>query len=407
MRVELSDVVLALSDAIDLVGIDDDQHGKRVGVMAADCARELGWPREDQDLLLAAGLLHDCGVSSTRVHHHLVSEFDWEGSQEHCLRGEALLLSVGPLARLAPIVRYHHTHWVSMPAALDRRTALAANLIYLVDRVDALTAPFYGAPDYLLQKEASRTRIREHSGQRFAPELVEAFLSASERESFWLNLETRYLEHTLPTRLADHPGVELDLAALRSLALMFSTIVDAKSPFTAVHSLGVARLALHLARTAGLDDETCGRIEVAGLLHDIGKLRVADEILEKPGPLDAGQRAAIMRHSYETYQILGGIRGFEEIALWAAAHHEKIDGSGYPFRLEGRDLPLASRIIAVADICQALVQDRPYRRPLADEAVLQHLHGQRKEGHLDGDVIALLERDPEHSLALARCEQAA
>ncbi|WP_417068702.1 HD-GYP domain-containing protein [Niveibacterium terrae] len=407
MQIELSDVVLALSDAIDLVGIDDDKHGKRVGVMAADCAHELGWSEREQVLMLNAGLLHDCGVSSTRVHHHLVSEFDWQGSQEHCLRGEALLKNVAPLAHLAEIVRYHHTHWCDLPTGLDRATALAANLIFLVDRVDALTAAFYGAPDYLLKKESSRLSIAEHSGQRFAPELIEAFLSASKRESFWLNLEPRYLAHMLPQRLGREAGAELGLAAVRSLAMMFSAIVDAKSPFTAEHSEGVARLAFDLARVAGLDAETCARIEIAGLLHDIGKLRVADEILEKPGPLDAGQRAAIMRHSYETYQILGGIRGLEEIALWAASHHEKLDGSGYPFHLGSDELPLASRIIAVADVCQALVQDRPYRKPLGAENVLDYLHEQRKEGHLDGDVIALLERDSARSFALARCAQAA
>jgi HD-GYP domain-containing protein (c-di-GMP phosphodiesterase class II) len=402
MRVELSDVVLALSDAIDLVGIDDDQHGKRVGVMAAECARELGWPAREQLLMLNAGLLHDCGVSSTRVHHHLVSEFDWQGSQEHCLRGEALLLSVAPLAHLAGIVRYHHTHWCDLPSGLDRATALAANLIFLVDRVDALTAAFYGAPDYLLKKENSRQSIAEHSGERFAPELVQAFQRASTRESFWLNLEPRYLAHTLPQRLSREPGAELDIAALRSLAMMFSAIVDAKSPFTAEHSEGVARLAFDLARRSGLDADTCARIEIAGLLHDIGKLRVADEILEKPGPLDAGQRAAIMRHSYETYQILGGIRGLEEIALWAASHHEKLDGSGYPFHLGSNELPLASRIIAVADICQALVQNRPYRKPLAADNVLAILRAQQSEGLLDGGVIDLLEQDLERSLALAR-----
>lgn len=402
MKIELSDVVLALSDAIDLVGIDDDKHGKRVAVMAAECARELGWSERKQILMLNAGLLHDCGVSSTRIHHLLISEFDWEGSQEHCLRGEALLQSVAPLAHLAEIVRYHHTHWNERPAELNRATALAANLIFLVDRVDAMTAAFNGAPDYLLKKEACRQHIAEHSGQRFAPELVKGFLLASARESFWLNLEPRYLAHTLPRRLSQEPGVELDLPSLRSLAMMFSAIVDAKSPFTAEHSQGVARLAFDLAREAGLNADTCARIEIAGLLHDIGKLRVADEILDKPGPLDAGQRAAIMRHSYETYQILGGIRGLEEIALWAASHHEKLDGSGYPFHLGSGELPLASRIITVADICQALVQDRPYRKPLDAKNVLAILHTQETEGLLDGKIIGLLERDLERRLELAR-----
>ncbi|MCX9155669.1 HD domain-containing protein [Niveibacterium sp. 24ML] len=399
MKVLLADMVFALSDAVDLVGVDDDLHGKRVAVMAVECAAEMGYPAEHRARLLHAGMLHDCGVSSTRVHEHLVGEFDWSGSQAHCLRGEALLATVPQLAELAPIVRWHHTHWAAMPAGLDPAVARDANLIFLVDRVDALTAPFYGEPDYLLRKEAGRARIAADAGGRFCPELVDAFMAASRRESFWLYLERRYLWRYLHRAAESGLQAELDLPALRSLALMFAQIVDAKSPFTREHSLGVARLALHLARRAGLDDDTCARIEVAALLHDLGKLRVPDDVLEKPAPLDDAQRASMMRHSFETYQILLWIRGLDEIALWAASHHEKLDGSGYPFHLSGSQLPLPARIIAVADICQALVQTRPYRASMPDAAVMAELQRLQARGLLDGSVLAMLDAE---SLDVAR-----
>lgn len=404
MNVMLADLVFALSDAVDLVGVDDDQHGKRVAVMAAECGRELGYDAAHCSRLLHAGMLHDCGVSSTRVHQHLVGEFDWSGSQAHCVLGAALLADVPTVARLAPIVRWHHTHWAALPADLEPALARDANLIYLVDRVDALTAPYYGAPDYLMRKEESRRKIAANAGGLFSPELVEAFMVASRRESFWLYLERRYLWRYLHGVAEKGLATDIELPALRQFALMFARIIDAKSPFTTEHSLGVARLALHLARRIGLDDATCTRIEIAALLHDVGKLRVPDAVLEKPAPLEPGERAAMLRHSFETYQILHGIRGLEEIALWAASHHEKLDGSGYPFHLAAGELPLPARVIAVADVCQALVQNRPYRAPMPDDAVLVELRRLKAAGLLDAGVVARVEDDLACCLAVARGE---
>ncbi|WP_374600279.1 HD-GYP domain-containing protein [Niveibacterium sp.] len=404
MEVMLADMVFALSDAVDLVGVDDDLHGKRVAVMAAECGRELGYDDDRCARLLHAGMLHDCGVSSTRVHQHLVGEFDWIGSQAHCVLGARLLADVPALARLAPVVRWHHTHWSAMPADLDPDLAHDANLIFLVDRVDALTAPFYGAPDYLMRKEEGRRTIAANAGGLFCPDLVEAFMAASRREAFWLYLERRYLWRYLHDVAKRGLATDIDLAGLRQFALMFAQIIDAKSPFTTEHSLGVARLALYLARRLGLDDATCARIEIAALLHDVGKLRVPDSVLEKPAPLEPGERAAMLRHSFETYQILHWIGGMEEIALWAASHHEKLDGSGYPFHLAAGELPLPARIIAVADVCQALVQNRPYRAPMADAAVLAELHRLIAAGLLDRAVVECVEADLAPCMAVARGE---
>jgi putative nucleotidyltransferase with HDIG domain len=122
-------------------------------------------------------------------------------------------------------------------------------------------------------------------------------------------------------------------AQLKQLATLFSCIVDAKSPFTAHHSLGVAGLSRWLAEKMGLPTARCEQLEIAALLHDLGKLRVPDEILEKPAGLNPHERSLINAHSFETYQILRHIHGFEEIACWAAYHHEEPDGHGYPFHL--------------------------------------------------------------------------
>ena len=368
LNVDLRQVIHALADALDLVGVDDVAHGKRVGVMAAECGRVEGLGADEVAFLFELGMLHDIGVSSTRVHGHLVESFDWSGAQTHCQVGYERVRVFAPLEAMALPILYHHTRWdVLQNLPLPARVKRQANLIYLVDRVDALAAPHYGDKALLLFTEEIRARISEHAGSYFAPELVEIFLEASRAEAFWLMLEPRSLEALRPQ------GVDGMFAAtpdeLYRLGEIFARIVDAKSPFTAEHSVGVARLARYLGERLGLEAGHVGRLEIAALLHDLGKLRVPDEILDKPGRLDERERKIINAHSFETFRILRGIRGFEEIALWAACHHEEPDGSGYPFHLDAAATPLEARILRVADIFQAMVQERPDRQGMDDAAV--------------------------------------
>lgn len=111
VEVDLRQVVYALSDTLVLVGMNDFYHGKRVGLMAVEVARCLGMKDDGREELFDTGLLHACGLSSTAVHQHLVAEMDWAGSQGHCEQGYGLLEGMPRLARMAPVVLYHHTHW--------------------------------------------------------------------------------------------------------------------------------------------------------------------------------------------------------------------------------------------------------------------------------------------------------
>lgn len=393
----LSAVVAALSDALDLVGVDDLAHGKRVGIMAAQCGKALGWDIDECRFLLDLGLLHDIGVSSTQTHQHLLLEFDWENSQDHATRGYALLKDFVPLARLAVPIRFHHTRWDRLKNLIGQDVteceALEANLIFLVDRVDTFAAPFYAGGTLFEHTEEIRERVRSVSGSYFSPTLVEAFLVASVSEAFWLSLEPRAIRLALSEHVARSGLQELDNASLLQLAKIFARIVDAKSRFTHEHSEGVTRLAVHLAQQLGLPPAASARLEIAGLLHDLGKLRIPDEILDKAGPLDAHERHVMNTHSYETYQILAGIPGFEEIAQIAAYHHEVPDGTGYPFHLHGAALSREARILRVADIFQALAQNRPYRAGLSAEEIQAELKRLVAAGKLDADIVDAATRD--------------
>ncbi|MEV3831309.1 HD domain-containing protein [Aeromonas allosaccharophila] len=392
LQVDLRQVVYALSASLDMVGIGDVAHGKRVGIMAAECGRFLGMSDAERCLLFELGVLHDIGVSSTITHHHLVSEFDWESSQHHCEVGYQLLKDFRLLAPLALPIRYHHTHWhlLREMADVDSRVARQANLIFLVDRCDALAAPHYADGSLLMHTDEIRARLQDCRDEFFAPELVEAFLKASCSEAFWLQLEARSINDYMLEMLQVREPCLTSNGELKVLARIFSGIVDAKSPFTMTHSLGVSRLSRALAEQMGVGAIHCDMLEIAGLLHDLGKLRVPDEILDKPASLTKEERAVIKAHSFETYQILRHIEGFEEIACWAAYHHEEPDGEGYPFHLPASAMAPEARILRVADIFQAMVQDRPYRRGLPARDALAFLQQLADQGRVDPAVVAVL-----------------
>ncbi|GAB3362642.1 MULTISPECIES: HD-GYP domain-containing protein [Giesbergeria] len=402
MEAELHHIIYALSDALDLVGVDDVAHGKRVGVMASACAEVLGWEPAVCDFMFELGMLHDIGVSSTRTHQHLVAEFDWVGSQEHAILGHDLLVDFVPLAKMALPIRYHHTLWAKLQTlALAPEIALQANLVYLTDRVDTLAAPYYASHAVLFHADGIRAEIARRVDSHFAPELVRAFMEISHTEAFWLRLEPRAVDQCLQQQLAHAQPIPAHGPEIRQVADLFARIVDAKSPFTARHSHGVARLSRLLAQCMGVSAEQCDKIEVAGLLHDLGKLRVPDEILEKPGALDAYERQVIHTHSFETFQILRSILGFEEVALWAAYHHEEPGGSGYPFHVDAQVLPLEARILRVADIFQAMVQDRPYRAGLTGPEAMVFMRTLQTEGRIEGQILDVLESHLDEAMSAA------
>ncbi len=175
--------------------------------------------------------------------------------------------------------------------------------------------------------------------------------------------------------------------------MIFSHVVDAKSPYTINHSDGVANLSRNLGELFKRSEHACDMLELAGLLHDLGKLRVPDHILDKQGELTQSEYFIVQRHSFDTYDILKNIKGFEDIAKWAAQHHERVDGSGYPFRCNAQDLSIEARIIALADVFQALTQKRPFRENFPPEDIMSILKKQMNEGALDSDVVLMVENN--------------
>src|ERR1700721_4493554 len=179
---------------------------------------------------------------------------------------------------------------------------------------------------------------------------------------------------------------EQHLAFRHSLVCPFNQMLDLKDINTGVHSTRLAEWALRVARKMEIPEERMYQVEVAALLHDIGKIGVPDAVLKKAGPLTSEERALINRHPEYSWSILRLFPGLEEASLYALHHHESMDGGGYPAGIQGNDIPLVSRIICVIDAFDAMVSNRCYRQGLPhSEAIARLLRS--SETQFDREIV--------------------
>ena len=197
------------------------------------------------------------------------------------------------------------------------------------------------------------------------------------------------MEEILDEGLGDQ-SLNLSLEGLLSLAGLFREIIDFRTDFTAAHSTGVAVVAETLSSLSGFSRDDVRKMRVAGLLHDLGKLSVPTEMLEKKSGLSQSELYFIRQHPYYTYRLLEPMKALSDVRIWASLHHERLNGTGYPFRLTGDKIPPGARILAVADIFTALAEERPYRGKMQKLEILSILGKAASGGELDASVIETL-----------------
>jgi len=241
---------------------------------------------------------------------------------------------------------------------------------------------------YILdQRDSVMATVVSGSGTKFDPDLVRSLEELSKQECFWLDLTNPHYYSTFFQSTYSFGQVYLNIDDVLDVADIFATIIDRTSRYTARHSRSVAEVAAFLAKVKGYSDAEVKLMRIAGLLHDLGKLTVPNAILEKPGRLTEREFSIMKQHVYYSYRILNQIDGFNIIAEWAAFHHETLNGTGYPFRIDKSSLRLGSRIVAVADVFAALVEDRPYRPALSVEEVEGIMSRMVAEEKLDGNLV--------------------
>jgi HD-GYP domain-containing protein (c-di-GMP phosphodiesterase class II) len=435
--VRLSEVVGALTYALDITEGLPMGHAARSCAIGMRLAAVIGLPSPQRSALFYALLLKDagCSVNSSRVaelygaddaevkrdrktlDQHRPAELaahllrtaapgagpiakagrikalvrnGAEGSRQltamRCERGAdiARMVGVGESAALA--IRALDEHWDGSGGP----DGLRGDDISLLGRILCLsqTVEVFHARD---GAHAACEMARDRSGSWFDPELVQALGTFEADRGFWERLAR---DDEPAVGVGDFEPEDLqgiaDDERLDSIAEAFAKIIDAKSPFTFRHSEGVAELSVGIADQLGYSPRARRDLRRAALLHDVGKLGVSNRILDKPGKLDDAEWHQMRRHPEHTFHILSRVTAFRPLAKVAAAHHEKLDGSGYHLGLQAEQLPPAARILAVADICEALTADRPYRGPLPLEKVMSIL-AEDVPGRLDAECYAALQ----------------
>ncbi|NLF97775.1 MAG: HD domain-containing protein [Candidatus Riflebacteria bacterium] len=391
-RLKLFDFLSCLSDILDWISPLLNDHHKQVAMIAMRIADIMELPAAEQNEIVCAGILHDIGAISLAERMETL-RFEYTTGQAHAEMGYHLINIFAPMSGAAELIRYHHVYWNNGEGSTHkgRPVPLGSRILQVADRVALLIDR---KRPVLSQSEAIIERISGVAGHMLDPLVVEAFEKLAEMEYFWLDIVSPLINKQLEA------NVKLDTicmcqSELLSLASLIRRMIDFRSPFTATHSSGVSATAEHIAGLAGMNEYECFEMKVAGFLHDLGKLAIPAEILEKPGKLTDDEFNLMRGHTFYTYRVLEAIKDLAIINQFGSYHHERLDGSGYPFRLKQYQLPLGSRVMAVADVFTALTENRPYRKGMSNEQTLLILSKMAENGKLDHDIVELVKKHHE------------
>ncbi|MBV9606064.1 MAG: HD domain-containing protein [Solirubrobacterales bacterium] len=411
-EIALSELIGALSRALDVAEGEHQGHAMRSCAIGMRLADELGLDADARSDLFYALLLKDAGCSANAAHMAAlfgaddqvakrtsklvnwarpVDAFVWsvktvapggslaertarlrairnEGQvtrslmRARCHRGADIALKLGFSPATAEAIRALDEHWDGHGQPLGLKGAdipLAARILCLAQTVEV----FHAAGG----RRAAYRVARKRRDEWFDPSLVDAMHSFRFDTRFWTSLQEADVSAVEPS---DRVMVA-DEARMDQIAEGFAAVIDAKSPWTHEHCDRVCAIATGMARLMGFDDRAVRQLRRAALLHDLGKLSISNRILDKPGPLTDEERRRFQEHPLLTEQILGRVSSFVELASVASAHHERLDGSGYPRGLAGDALNTPMRVLAIADVYEALISDRPYRAAYSPRDALE------------------------------------
>ncbi|MDR3429755.1 MULTISPECIES: HD-GYP domain-containing protein [Silvimonas] len=419
-ELKLADLMASLSYALDITEGQPEGHCIRCCWIGLNVARTLGVSEREQWDLYYTLLLKDLGCSSNAaricelyltddlgfkqsfklvgpglpqilgfVFSHTGKNARWsarlqailnvlknggEMSQEliqtRCDRGASIAKRLRFNDQVANGIRSLDEHWDGS----GRPGQLVGDAIPLASRV-ALLAQVIDVFHFSSGRTAALREVRKRNGKWFDPELCSAFESVAKDAAFWKMLESDQIGKAVLALEPAQFAVPVDEDYLDDIAEAFGEVVDSKSPFTAGHSQRVGLYTDAIAAAMQIPEPRRRWLRRAALLHDVGKLGVSNSILDKPGKLDAAEWEAVKMHASYTEAILSRITSFSELASLAGAHHERLDGTGYPRGLKGDAISIETRIITTADIFDAISAERPYHPAMSIEETLKIMQG--------------------------------
>jgi len=390
--VDIFDLVTSIARIVDLMNHAVGNHHMQVAYWVNQLGEALNFSEDEIFEFVIAAALHDIGAFSLNERLDLL-EFEETKTGEHALAGSLILDRFKPFASVARLVKYHHIPWRHGKGAFENGepVPIGSHLIHLADR---LAVKISDQELVLSQKRDICDAISKQKGEVFVPEQVDVLLKIMNREYIWLDATSDSIT-TILKRMVRSGSRDFSMKQLVDFSHLICRLIDFKSEFTAAHSSGVAAVAVELSKLNGFSYDERRLIEIAAYLHDVGKLAIPSEILEKQDPLTEHEQFIMRSHVYYTYQMLEPFEVLTPLSQWASFHQERLNGSGYPFGLNAADLPAGARIMAVADVFTALTEDRPYREGMDTKNALDVLQSMVDTGELDDDLVDMVSKHSE------------
>lgn len=405
MKLNLTDTLYALSFALDTVQYEmggiSNQHGKNVAFISYFMGKYLNYDNDKLNDLVGLAILHDNAFTEyVREEYNNGELLDYDELVQkkeidklrngfltlprHNVVGEEAIRLIPFRTDVKDVILYHHENADgSGPLKKkDYEVNEMAQIIHIADMMDVLFDL-----KTLTEKEFEDaiTKIKKLEGRLFSKKMVDTLVN-----SFTYNelkhLQTEgvipYLKRELKSEVREYNEKQI-----KDLCLFFARIIDYKSSVTKNHSLGVAEKCMRMAKYYGFDDDKSLRFYFAGAFHDIGKLIINNDILEKPGKLTVDEFERIKNHAKATEKILLQIEGIEDIAGWAGKHHEKLDGTGYNRALSAKDLSFEDRLLACVDIYQALTEKRSYKDIFKHNDSIDIMKEMARDNKIDARIV--------------------
>lgn len=361
-------------------------HGKRVSYITLRLGELFNLSKESLFDLCSYSIVHDNGIiQSYQKLKNTKTNIQIEDLKEHCTIGEKNISTFPFLTNQKNIILYHHEHYDGSGffGKKGDEIPLLSQLIFLADMIDRE----FDLSDITLEtKEKVINFVKENENKLFSSALVKKFLLLSSDHSFWFDLDENVILAVYQKHIPDI-SIDISYKEMLEISKVLSIIIDSKSTFTAEHTTALMEKAKIVAKHYNLPQERSYRLQIAANLHDLGKLYTPTEILEKPTSLSDEELFIMKKHAYATYSLLNTIEGFEDVNKIASSHHEKLDGSGYPFGLKDIELEFEERVLACLDIYQALTETRPYRKSMSHNEAMDVLYSSAKENLIDETIV--------------------
>ncbi len=392
MKFNINKLFLSVSHALDYLDIEfldiDTYHSKRVAYIAVRIAKKLSLSNQELSNIFIYSLLHDIGLAEsyfslsneTKEYTKLSLE---EKLSDHCDIGEEYFKNIDFIEYIPNIIKYHHEHYngTGLYKLAGDEIPLYSQIIHLADSI----ANNFDLDNSTNENKSFIVNYVKYN-QKFNPKLIDIFLEVSTTISFWLDVKEEYIVQALNRYIPDK-NIKTSYKEIFNFTQLLSKLIDAKSGFTKDHSTELVNIAQQMCNFYKFNKDKEMKFLIATSLHDIGKLTIPNEILSKTESLTPNEFQKMKEHAYYTKLFLEDIDHFEDISRWASHHHERLDGSGYPFGLKDDQLSFEEQLIGCLDIYQALISQRPYKDKLSHDDSIEYLYTLANKNYINKNIV--------------------